>query len=206
MNQILYERNIISKKVKLLFKMQFYFSFICIIVLFLYWLNINKKENVNKYLSSIISVNAKLNTVFNSKENDIYFGKLSIEKINLDYFVYNNCSEELLKLLPCKYSGPKLGDDGNICILGHNYLDGNFFSNIDKLEVNDEIVIEGFDDKIYKYKVYEKLEINKSNIEEIVNSKRQGRVLTLCTCTLDKNIRFLIRAEMFEKIDIVGEE
>ena len=195
MNQILDRKSMVNKKIKLLFIIQFYISFIFIIVLFLYWLNISKKEKENKYISSIINSNAKLNSIFNSIDNNIYFGRLIIDKINLDYFVYNECTEEFLKILPCKYSGPKLGQDGNICILGHNYLDGEFFSDLDKLEFNDEIIIEGFDNKTYKYKVFEKLEINKSNVEDIINPKVSGRILTLCTCTIDKNTRLIIRAK-----------
>lgn len=196
MNQILDIKNSVNKRIKLLFIIQFYISFIFIIVLFLYWLNISKSEKESKYISDIISYNAKLNSIFNSKDDSIYFGEISIAKINLDYYIYNECTEELLKILPCKYSGPKLGEQGNICILGHNYLDGNFFSNINKLENNDEIIINGFNNKIYKYKVYDKLEIDSSNIEEIINPKENGQILTLCTCTIDKDIRLIVRAKL----------
>ena len=196
MNQILENKSKISRRIKILFITQFYISFIFIIVLFLYWLNINKIEKETEFISGAINSNAKLNYIFNSKEYNIYFGRIIIDKIDLDYFVYKDCNEELLKLLPCKYSGPELGKNGNICILGHNYLDGNFFSDLNKLENDDEILIKGFNNETYIYKIYEKIEINKSDVNKIVNPNKFGKILTLCTCTVNKDVRLIIRAEL----------
>ena len=153
MNQIIAEKNRINEKIKLLFKLQFYISFIFIVILFFYWLNIKRKEKESEYISNIVTFNAKLNSIFSSRNDNNYFAQIIIDKIDLNYFVYNECTEELLKILPCKYSGPKLGEQGNICILGHNYFDGDFFSNINELNNDDEITLYGFNDDVYKYRV-----------------------------------------------------
>ena len=194
MNQILDEKMNVNKKIKILFKFQFYISFIFIIVLFLYWLNIIKIKNKEKKLSEIVNSNAKLYLIFNEANENIYFGRIVIEKIELDYFVYKECTEELLKILPCKYNGPNLGQSGNICILGHNYLDGNFFSNLNKLDNNDSITLVDLDGKKYVYKIYEKVVIYENQVNEYINFNTNDRILTLCTCTSDKNKRLIIQA------------
>ena len=199
MNQIIAEKNRINEKIKLLFKLQFYISFIFIVILFFYWLNIKRKEKESEYISNIVTFNAKLNSIFSSRNDNNYFAQIIIDKIDLNYFVYNECTEELLKILPCKYSGPKLGEQGNICILGHNYFDGDFFSNINELNNDDEITLYGFNDDVYKYRVYEKIEIRATNIEKAVKADlNNSSILTLCTCTIDKNVRLLVRAKLEE--------
>lgn len=196
MNQILYKEEKINRKIKKIFLLQFYISIIFIIVLFLYWLNIIKIKEENKKISYIINTNAKMNSIFSSTNNNVYFARIIIEKINLEYFVYKECSEELLKLLPCKYEGPELGQEGNIIILGHNYLDGNFFTNLKDLEFDNIIKLVSLDNKIYKYKVYEKIEVEAENLKKNISIKEKGKFLTLCTCTEFKNKRLIIRAKL----------
>ena len=164
MNQIL-NINKPNKKIKKIFKIQFIISIIFIIVGIFYIIrNIKEKEKENN-ISEIISLNAKLNSVFSGNEynhyqDDIYFGRIICNKINLDYYIYNNYSEENLKILPCKFSGPrKIGERGNICIIAHNYYDDRFFSNLNKLENKDIILMKDLDENIYEYIVYDKYEI-----------------------------------------------
>ena len=108
MNQIL-NTNKRREKIKKIFKIQFIISIIFIIVGIFYIIkNIKEKERENQ-ISNIISINAKLNSVFsNNEENpneETYFGRITCEKIGLDYYVYNKYSEANLKILPCKFSG-----------------------------------------------------------------------------------------------------
>lgn len=194
MNQILAYKKI-NKGYKLLFIIQFYISFILIICLFFYWLNINKKESNEQNITDLINSNAKLSSIFSVK-NETYFCELIIDKINIRYFVYNNYSEDLLKILPCKYGKGKIGENGNICILGHNYFNDRFFSNINKLEENDKIILLDSNNKKYEYFVYEKFEISKLKEDEVVNLNKTGKHLTLCTCTLNEEVRFIVRAKM----------
>ena len=108
MNQILNTNNK-KEKIKKVFKIQFLISIIFILFGILYIIrSIKTKENEND-ISNIISLNAKLNSVFaennNSNEQELYFGRILCDKINLDYYIYNNYSEDNLKILPCKFSG-----------------------------------------------------------------------------------------------------
>ena len=186
MNQIL-NTNKKNNKTKLFFKFQFLISIVLIIFGIIYILKTIKEKERENEISNIISLNAKINSVFYGKEeinlNNIYFGRIIIDKINLDYYIYNNYTEQNLKVLPCKYSGPNsLDDNGNICIIGHNYYDDRFFSNLNKLEIKDVIIIKNLEEKTYKYVVYKKYE----------------RELTLSTCTFDKTKRLVIRAKLAE--------
>lgn len=111
MNQILNTKER-KEKIKKIFQLQLAVSVVLIVFGFFYIIrNIKEKEREN-HISSIISLNAKLNSVFatlNQEENaEIYFGRLICDKIGLDYYVYNQYSEENLKILPCKFSGRKI--------------------------------------------------------------------------------------------------
>ena len=57
------------------------------------------------------------------------------------YPVFSNYNEELLKISPCRFYGPTLGKNGNLCIAGHNYDNSKFFSKISILHINDEIIL-----------------------------------------------------------------
>ena len=205
MNQILNTKKN-NKKIKKLFKIQFGFSIIFIILGISYiFKNLKEKEKENN-ISNIISLNAKINTVFSSKEEEsiknqeqnIYFGRIICEKIGLDYYIYNEYSEKNLKILPCKFSGPNsLEENGNICIIGHNYYDDRFFSNLNKLENKDIVILKNSEEKVYKYIVYRKYEIDEEETENVVNT-RLDRELTLCTCTFDKSKRLVIRAKFVQ--------
>ena len=110
MNQILLiKQKQKNKKLIGLFKIQLIVSVILIIIGIVYIINsIGAKEKENK-ISNIISINAKINTMFSSNQkhlkNNVYFGRIYCSKIGLDYYVYNSYSEEKLKILPCKFYG-----------------------------------------------------------------------------------------------------
>ena len=195
MNQILDFKN---KKIKIkrIFRVQFFISFILILVLFIYILKQNKLRNEEIAISNIVSINAKLNKVF-SLEESVYFGRIIIEKIDLDYYIYNSYTEEKLKALPCKYSGGKLNQLGNICIIGHNYYDDRFFSNLYKLNLNDSIIMQDLFGNKYKYTIYSIYEIDEKDINNAIKDENK-RTITLCTCTLNKSKRLIIKAKKYE--------
>ena len=200
MNQILETKNKI-KNYRKIFKIQFIISFLAIIILFIYILKeSNIKENEYK-ITKIVSQNAKIVSLFesyNSEEyykNDIYFCTLKIEKINLEYFVYKNYTENNLKILPCKFSGGNLNENGNICIMGHNYFDDRFFGNINKLKIGDKIILEDLQGVEYSYYIYDIYEINENDIYEVIKNEENLKTLTLCTCTINKDTRLIVKAK-----------
>ena len=118
MNQIISYNKVKSKKMRMFFYIQFVISIIVIFILLIYM--IIKKEN-NTQINSDIKVNFKLNEIYQSNSQNNYLGILIIDKINLEYPIFNEFSEENLKISICKFSGNSLHENGNITILGHNY-------------------------------------------------------------------------------------
>ena len=197
MNQILKNKKNKIIKVNIFFKIQLVISLILILIFFFYVIDtINKKTRSNT-LSNIVKINAKLSSIYFSNKEENYFGKLIISKINLDYYIYNQYSEELLKILPCKFSGGKINQPGNICIIGHNYFDNTFFSNLYKLEKGDSIILEDLYGNKYKYIVYTIYECDEKEINEVVKNEGKMQILTLCTCTLNKHKRLIVKAKRF---------
>ena len=198
MNQILlYKVNVYLKRY---YKCTLFgLIFLMVIILGIVYKNskINKKELV---LSEIINNKAKLEDVYNLKENENrvnlneekYFGKIIIDKININYIVFNNYTEENLKISICKFSGNK--DTNNISIIGHNYENGIFFSNLNILDKDDEIKLI-IDNKILLYKVYDKYEVSSENITPI----EEGNIkeLTLITCNNMNKKRLIIKAYLY---------
>lgn len=191
MNQIIFLKN--SSDYKIIFLLQFIISLLFITFLFINILINNGYDKELENLSNVIDKNVNLSNLYN-KQNDIYFGKIYINKINIEYIVFNKFSDDLLKISPCKFYGKKLGDVGNICIVGHNYENDSFFSNIYKLEDNDEIILESLDGKKYKYVVYDKKEINSNDISILENTRKFE--LTLLTCNNSNKKRYVIKASM----------
>ena len=183
MNQILlYKVNVCLKRY---YKCTLFgLIFLMVIILGIVYKNskINKKELV---LSEIINNKAKLEDVYNLTKNENrvnlneekYFGRIIIDKININYIVFNNYTEENLKISICKFSGNK--DTNNISIIGHNYENGIFFSNLNILDKDDEIKLI-IDNKILLYKVYDKYEVSSENI----TPTEEGNIkeLTIITC------------------------
>jgi LPXTG-site transpeptidase (sortase) family protein len=88
------------------------------------------------------------------------------------------------------------GESGNICIIGHNYFDNRFFSNLNKLEINDTIIMEDLEGNFYKYVIYSIFEIDENDISKVQASDENFKTLTLCTCTANKNKRLVIKAKI----------
>ena len=55
-------------------------------------------------------------------------GVLQIDKINLRYPILSKTTDEFLQIAPCKFAGGFLNEYGNFCICGHNFDNGDFFS------------------------------------------------------------------------------
>lgn len=197
MNQILFNKK--KNKLKYIFKVQFMISIlvasiliVCIII------SHNKDENLES-ISKVIDKNIKLSSIYEvqkeSREESI-LGKIYIDKINLQYSVFNMSNEELLKIAPCKFSGVNLGEIGNICIAGHNYNDNRFFSRIAELNIKDTIILEDLSGRKYEYIVFDIFETNEDDISVLKATKKYE--LTLVTCNNSNKKRIIVKAYMKE--------
>ena len=144
MNQIL-ETMKSKTKFRKVYKIQLIISVIILIFLVVfciyYIISLNSKENLSNSILSSYSIYRLYSNLDNGKnlnDNNI-FGIIKIPKINIEYSVFSNLTEDQLKISPCKFFGENLENFGNICIAGHNYDNSLFFSNIKLLKQNDEI-------------------------------------------------------------------
>lgn len=192
MNQILFNKK--RNKLKYIFKIQFIISILIIFILIITLkINYSEEEDLEK-ISKAINKNLELTSIYNAEKTSksIYLCKIYIEKINLEYVVFNNFNETLLKIAPCKFYGNNFKESGNICIAGHNYNDERFFGNVDKLDLKDEIIIDDLAGTEYRYIVFNIFEADAEDIS-VLNSSRKYE-LTLVTCNNANGKRIIIKA------------
>lgn len=189
-------------KNRTLFLILLVFFILVILSIFIYFYFQKQKEQKlysfsekldEKYQTlSLYSTN---NTTKNSTSSSSHIiGKITIEKINLNYSILSTCSEELLKLSPCRLCGPEPNEIGNLCIAGHNYDNGMFFSNISKLSIGDSIRIYDLNNEYVEYSIYDKFEVE-INDTSVLNQDTNNKELTLITCNNKKKNRFILKAK-----------
>lgn len=143
-----------------------------------------------------LSLYSSNNVISNTNSNSSHIiGKIVIDKINLNYSILSSCSEELLKISPCRLCGPDPNQIGNLCIAAHNYDNGKFFSNINKLSIGDVIYIYDLNNNYLKYSVYDKFEVDINNTSVLNQDTKNKKELTLITCNNKKKNRFILKAK-----------
>lgn len=209
MNQILVTKLENNKKIKRekrkikMFKIQILVSILIIFGLFGKTLLDNYNEYKLEKITQNISKNLKISELYNvekqSQEQELYFGKITIPKIELEYMIFNNFSEALMKISPCKFYGVGIGEKGNICIAGHNYNDERFFGRLFELRENDIVKLSTLNDETYIYRIYDIYEIDENDLSCLENKKKYE--LTLVTCNNTNKKRRIIKAVYNEYID-----
>ena len=211
MNQILQtnlnnHRNSNSVKFKKILKIQFHFSIILIIVITISILynavKIYKQEkyseqilnnyNITKLYSNLSSNETSLSD--KNVESSYVVGVIEIAKINVNYPIFSNYNDELLKISPCRFYGPLPGKNGNLCIAGHNYDNDKFFSKISTLNINDEIIIYNSSNKKFSYYVSNVYEVNPNDLSPVYSFDADSKELTLITCNNFNNNRIVVKA------------
>lgn len=121
-----------------------------------------------------------------------YIGTLEVPSLGLNLPISSTCSENLLKISPCRYMGSVYTDD--LIIAGHNYK--SHFSGIKKIEHGAKVIFTDVDNNIFTYEVVDIETIHGENIDGMIVGDWD---LTLFTCTTDGKSRASIRCE---KIDL----
>ena len=125
---------------------------------------------------------------------------ISIPKIDVNYPILEGKTksteetESLLKISPCKFWGPNINQIGNYCIVGHNWRNTKFFSKVPSLDVGDTFTITELNNKEITYKIYDKYEVEPTNLSctsQLTGGKRE---VTLITCTNDSERRVIVKA------------
>ena len=199
MNQILYQK---SKKKLLFLRFQFIISiFFCVslllyIVFHLY--SIKNMENFSSFLINNYNIMQLYNNNYINKKNannSLIIGIIEIDKLKIKYPILSYTNDDLLKISPCRFYGPLPNKIGNLCIAGHNYDNNLFFSKLNLLDINDTIKIYDTNNNYIYYYIYDKFEIDKSDMSCTSQNTNGKREITLITCNnLNKN-RLIIKAK-----------
>lgn len=112
-------------------------------------------------------------------------GTMTIPSINFEYPILEESSKQAIeKAVSLLYPSPEnLNRPGNVVIVGHNYRNGLFFSNLKKLSNGDKIHVVDYTGKRLTYEVYNKFETLESDTSFYARDTNGKAELTLSTCT-----------------------
>lgn len=152
----------------------------------------SKKDNQNDSIKD-----DTIYVLVNSKgEQFRVAGGIRIPKINVNYPIVYETTEEYLKIAPTKLFGPDINEVGNFCIVGHNYKNEQFFSRLSELEENDKIYLTSNKGETLTYYVYDKYEVSETDLS-CTNQDTNGNIeLTLITCTNKKSDRLVVKCKV----------
>lgn len=115
-------------------------------------------------------------------ENYDVIGELIIEKIDFDNYILNKTTKDSLNLAVTKFYGPKVNQEGNLCITGHNTKE-ELFKSLREMEINDEFyIIDKENSEKVIYKIYDKYTIDPSNLDCLEQDTNGKKEVTLITC------------------------
>ncbi len=171
--------------------------------------NNNVAENVDTSAADELLNNVDTNTSTSTSTNTstatrekykgfYYVGTISIPSVNIEYPILEEMSTKALEtavvaLYPPK--GENLNKPGNTVIVGHNYRNGLFFSNLKNVKIGDKVTIKDYTGVTKTYTIYEKTEKDQSDTSFYQRDTGGKAEITLSTCTdASNNIRIIVFA------------
>ena len=212
MNQILCNKIINNSKKEKNFKkqqlkIQFFISVSLIFLIVSFYFVNTQLRNSKEITSEQISNNYDILRLYNNEDtalNNIYtqdsetftiIGMIEIPKISVYYPIMSESNDNLLKISPCRIAGPSPGEDGNLCIAGHNYDNYKFFSKVSSLKIDDVIILYDINHKKFSYKIYKIYEVIANDLSPLEQSEYIKREVTLVTCNnFNSTTRIIIKA------------
>lgn len=130
----------------------------------------------------------------------VMLGYITIPETNvkqpiLDTVTPDSLNTAVAALYP---SNPQLNQPGNVVIVGHNYRNGQFFSDNDKLSVGDKIMIKDTTGQELTYTIYQKFQTSEQDTSFYTRDTNGAIEITLSTCTDDSSARIIILARVEE--------
>ena len=123
----------------------------------------------------------------------ITISKTDVKEPILDTVTPESLNTAVAVLYP---SNPQLNQPGNVVIIGHNYRNGQFFSDNKKLSTGDKIKIKDNSGTELTYTIYEIFETTPEDTR-FYNIHTYGSIeVTLSTCTYDSKARTIILARV----------
>lgn len=121
-------------------------------------------------------------------------GTMKIPAINFSYPVLETVSKSSIENSVAILYGAGLNQVGNTVIIGHNYRNGQFFSNNKKLVKGDKIYITDYEGNRKTYVIYNKFETTPEDTSFYQRDTNGKAEITLSTCTDDSKARLIIFA------------
>lgn len=125
-------------------------------------------------------------------------GYIEIPKISIKYPVLEKVTKKSIQVAVAILDGPGLNQVGNTLIIGHNYRNGLFFSNLKKLSNGDSIYITDLSGTRVKYTVYSVYETDPQDITYMSRDTADRKEISLSTCTNDGSARTIVWAKAEE--------
>lgn len=136
-----------------------------------------------------------------SKREEYEDGMMTIliPKINVVAAVMDGTTKSILKLGPGLYEKSPMvtQNKGNVCIAGHRTTYGKWFRDVDKLEKDDEIIIE-FSGYMFTYYTQKVFIVEKNDWSVIEPTGYEALTLTACHPPGSARQRIVVRAKLGE--------
>lgn len=131
-------------------------------------------------------------------DNFVMIGYIEIPSIKIKYPVLEKETvDSLEKSVVVRYpNNAVLNEVGNIVIAGHNYRNGMFFSNLEKVSAGDKIKITDDKGRTLVYTIYEKYETTPEDNSYITRNVGNNIEITLVTCTDNSKGRIIVKAKV----------
>ena len=156
---------------------------------------LSQKLNNSYSISTLYSDTSNTTNIDATSTNPFVIGIIQIDKINLNYSILSICNNELLDISVCRFAGPMPNEIGNLCIAGHNYVDYNFFSRINELDINDKIKIYDLSGNYIEYSIYDIYETHSDDTSCTFQDTNNKKIVTLITCNNVNGKRLIIHAK-----------
>ncbi len=125
-------------------------------------------------------------------------GAIEIPKTNVNLPILKQMGPKAMNTAVVMQYGPGPNQVGNTVIAGHNYRNGQFFSNNYKLENGDTIYITDNSGTRLQYTIYNKYETSENDADYFDRDTGGKPEISLTTCTDDSKGRIIIWAKLAE--------
>lgn len=125
-------------------------------------------------------------------------GTIDIPKTDVHYPILAKASAPAIAVAVGVQYGPGPNQVGNTVIAGHNYRNGQFFSDNKKLAIGDVIYITDNSGTQLKYVIYNKYETTPEDTDYMLRDTQGAKEISLTTCTDDSKARTIIWAKAEE--------
>ncbi len=126
-------------------------------------------------------------------------GYIEIPAIKIKYPVLETVTTHSIEIAVAIRAGVGLNKVGNTVIVGHNYRNGVFFSDLEKLQIGDDVYITDRSGTKIKYDIYNIFSAKPEDVSFNERDTQGRREITLSTCDDNAAMRTIIYAKEEEE-------